>query len=99
MSFNDGSGAILLQSFTLADGQICVKAMLEWSGAVQPGVQAIYPKEDGFNWPGAACRIAEAWLDGPPAGSVLASPSAGASEESAAAPARAEDARALIAAS
>jgi hypothetical protein len=66
MSFNDGSGSILLQGFTLADGQICVKAMLEWAGAARSGVQSIYPKE-GFNWAGAACRVAEAWMDGPPA--------------------------------
>jgi len=65
LSFNDGSGAILLQSFTLADGQICVKAMLEWTGVAQPGMQAVYPT-DSFNWGGAACRIAEAWMDGPP---------------------------------
>ena len=63
--FNDGSGSILLQGFTLADGQICVKAMLEWTGASKPGVQSVYPKE-GFNWAGAAHRIAEAWMDGPP---------------------------------
>jgi hypothetical protein len=73
--FNDGSGAILLQSFTLADGQICVKAMLEWAGASKPGVQSIYPNED-FNWSGAAHRIAEAWMDGPPAESTAMSASA-----------------------
>lgn len=65
LTFNDGSGSILLQSFTLADGQICVKAMLEWAGAAKPGVQSVYPKEE-FNWLGAAHRIAEAWMDGPP---------------------------------
>lgn len=54
-----------MQSFTLADGQICVKAMLEWAGIAQPGIQAVYPT-DSFNWAGAACRIAEAWMDGPP---------------------------------
>ena len=64
MSFSDGSGSILLQGFTLADGQICVKAMLEWTGAARPGVQAVYPTEN-FNWSGAAFRIAEAWMDGP----------------------------------
>ena len=66
LTFNDGSGSILLQGFTLADGQTCVKAMLEWAGAMKPGVQSVYPQE-GFNWAGAACRIAEAWMDGPPA--------------------------------
>jgi hypothetical protein len=64
MTFSDGSGSILLQGFTLADGQICVKALLEWTGASQPGVQAIYPTEN-FNWAGAAFRVAEAWMDGP----------------------------------
>jgi hypothetical protein len=66
LTFNDDSGSILLQGFTLADGQTCVKAMLEWAGAQKPGVQSVYPTE-GFNWAGAACRIAEAWMDGPPA--------------------------------
>jgi hypothetical protein len=75
LSFNDGSGSILLQGFTLADGQICVKAILEWTGAGRPGVQSVYPKE-GFNWAGAACRIAEAWMDGPPAPESQASASA-----------------------
>lgn len=72
LSFNDGSGSILLQGFTLADGQICVKAMLEWAGSAKSGVQSVYPKE-GFNWAGAACRIAEAWMDGPPTDEASAS--------------------------
>ncbi|MGC4072497.1 MAG: hypothetical protein QM760_08270 [Nibricoccus sp.] len=75
LSFNDGSGSILLQGFTLADGQICVKAMLEWAGVVKPGVQSVYPSE-GFNWAGAAHRIAEAWMDGPPAGETTVAASA-----------------------
>jgi hypothetical protein len=66
LTFNDNSGSILLQGFILADGQTCIKAVLEWAGAPRPGTQAVYPKE-GFNWAGAACRIAEAWMDGPPA--------------------------------
>ena len=45
--------------------------MLEWTGAAKPGVQAVYPTE-GFNWAGAACRIAEAWMDGPPVTEVSA---------------------------
>jgi hypothetical protein len=75
LTFNDDSGSILLQGFTLADGQTCVKAVLEWAGAPKPGVQSVYPKE-GFNWAGAACRIAEAWMDGPPAGEAPVSTSA-----------------------
>lgn len=71
LTFNDGSGSILLQGFTLADGQTCVKALLEWTGVAQPGVQAVYPSE-GFNWSGAACRIAEAWMDGPPESAKIA---------------------------
>lgn len=72
MTFNDGSGSIFLQGFILADGEICIKALLEWVGAARPGQQAIYPKGDSFNWAGAACRIAEAWLDGPPAVEIAA---------------------------
>jgi hypothetical protein len=66
LTFNDSSGSILLQGFILADGQTCVKAVLEWAGAPKPGSQSVYPTET-FNWAGAACRIAEAWMDGPPA--------------------------------
>lgn len=59
-------GSIALQSYTLADGQICVKVGLNWAAASTPGSDAIYPREN-FDWLGAAHRIAQAWLAGPQA--------------------------------
>lgn len=61
MSFSDGSGSILLQNFTLADGQICVRAILSWAGVTETGTHSIYPR-DGFDWLGAAEQISTAWL-------------------------------------
>lgn len=65
MNFSDGSGSIVLQNFTLADGQICVRATLNWGEGVTPGSQAIYPREE-FDWPAAAEQIAGAWIAGKP---------------------------------
>lgn len=65
MNFADGSGSIVLNNFTLADGQICVRAMLNWGEGVQPGSQSIYPREN-FDWPAAAEQIATAWISGTP---------------------------------
>lgn len=66
MSFSDGSGSITLQSFTLADGQICVKAEFLWAQTQQTGTYSIYPSTDNFEWYGAAIRLAEAWMNGLP---------------------------------
>jgi hypothetical protein len=65
MSFTDGSGSIALQNFTLADGQICVRAILNWAESAESGTQSIYPRE-GFDWLGAADQIAGAWIAGKP---------------------------------
>jgi hypothetical protein len=72
LSFGDGSGNILLQSFVLADGQNCVKALLSWTGTELTRSEAIYP-HGNFNWAEAADRIAQAWMAGPPAASVVVS--------------------------
>jgi hypothetical protein len=76
MAFADGSGSILLQNFTLADGQICVRAVFSWEGRTETAMISIYPRED-FDWLGAADQIASAWLGGQgptaAAGSVSAS--------------------------
>lgn len=63
MAFADGSGSILLQNFTLADGQICVRAVFSWAGRTETGSRSIYPRES-FDWLGAAYQIAEAWEAG-----------------------------------
>lgn len=68
MNFTDDSGSILLQNFTLADGQICVRAVFSWAGNPETSSVSIYPRED-FDWFGAADQIASAWLAGQNTGS------------------------------
>ena len=65
MTFADGSGSITLQSFTLADGQTCVKAGYRWANG-KTGSGAVYPTGDNFDWQGASFRLAEGWMDGMP---------------------------------
>ncbi len=62
--FNDG-GAISLQNFILADGQMCVKAALLWAGCMDPVIHAIYPHGDAHDWRASAESIAMAWAAGP----------------------------------
>lgn len=73
MTFKDGSGSLTLQNFTLADGQLCVKAEFAWANAKVPGAEAVYPTGDNFDWQRAAEKIAEAWLEGPATGNVVES--------------------------
>lgn len=68
-------GHILLQSFTLADGSICLKANLAWQGSTEANVISVYSKPR-TNWRAEAGMVASAWLSGPPAGVT-----AGTSEE------------------
>jgi hypothetical protein len=63
MNFSDGSGSILLQNFTLADGQICVRAVFSWEGSATTSTQSVYPRES-FDWLAAADQLATAWLTG-----------------------------------
>ena len=49
MIFADGSGSILLQNFTLADGQICVRAEFSWKGTATTSTHSIYPQES-YDW-------------------------------------------------
>lgn len=69
MSFEDG-GSISLQSFTMADGQICVKAALMRAGQADALIHAIYPHRADHDWRESAESIALAWV----AGSVAALP-------------------------
>ncbi|MFO1450520.1 MAG: hypothetical protein U1F61_20340 [Opitutaceae bacterium] len=64
LAFADG-GAIALQSFTLADGQICVKAALSWAGTEGSVIHAIYPHSDSHDWSASAEGVALAWMSGP----------------------------------
>lgn len=59
-------GSIFLQSFTLADGSLCLKASLNWNGNEAVPVLAVYSTPT-LNWKTEASRIATAWLAGPPA--------------------------------
>jgi hypothetical protein len=61
--FKDGSGSIHLQNFTLADGEICVRAVFSWEGKKDTGTLSVYPRES-FDWLAAADQIASAWLTG-----------------------------------
>jgi len=73
MVFADGSGSILLQNFTLADGQICVRAAFSWTGTTATGTLSVYPRES-FDWPAAADQLASAWLTGQQAAAAAAIP-------------------------
>lgn len=59
-------GSIFLQSFTLADGSLCLKASLNWNGCEAVPVLAVYSTPT-LNWKNEAGRIATGWLAGPPA--------------------------------
>lgn len=65
MTFADGSGWILLQNFTLADGEICIRSEFGWPNTQETGNCSVFPKGDNFDWFGAAAKIAEAWMAGP----------------------------------
>lgn len=56
-------GTILLQSFRLADGTICLKAFLSWAGNPTQTVHAIYERTDS-DWAVEARRISSAWRHG-----------------------------------
>lgn len=64
LAFADG-GAVSLQSFTLADGQICVKAALTWPQSDATVIHAIYPHDHGHDWEASADAIATVWMAGP----------------------------------
>ena len=64
MTFADGSGSILLQNFTLADGQICVRAVYSWAGSSANSTLSVYPRES-FDWLNAAYQLAGVWIAGP----------------------------------
>jgi hypothetical protein len=59
-------GSILVQSFELADGSLCLKASLNWKDSEVSPVIAVYSTPT-LNWKLEASRIASAWLEGPPA--------------------------------
>jgi len=62
-------GSILLQSYTLADGKICLKAFLSWTGSQTASVHAIYERPDSA-WTTEARRVSSEWLAGRVKGSA-----------------------------
>ena len=62
MTFADGTGSIVLKSFVLTEGQLCVRVELRRAGASAPGATAIYP-QSARDWAAATVRIAETWFD------------------------------------
>jgi hypothetical protein len=59
-------GTILVQTFELADGSLCLKANLSWQGCEEVSTFTVYSKP-GLNWRAAYAQIASTWLAGPPA--------------------------------
>ena len=64
------SGTVFLQSFTLADGSLCLKASLNWKGSDSLAVVSVY-STPALNWKNEASRIASTWLQGPPSGATI----------------------------
>jgi len=56
-------GAVLLQTFSLADGSLCLKVFLSWTGTRSEMIHAIYAKP-GIDWKNEAQQVASLWLDG-----------------------------------
>jgi hypothetical protein len=65
--------SVLLQSFELADGCLCLKATLNWGEASGTVVRSVYAKP-GLDWDAEAEQLAEAWSVGP---TVSATPATG----------------------
>ena len=57
------AGAVQLQSHRLADGSVCLKAFLSWTGREAESVHAIYDRPQ-LDWRAEASRLAAAWLSG-----------------------------------
>jgi hypothetical protein len=65
------AGSIFLQAFSLADGSPCLKASLNWKGSEAVQVIPVY-STPALSWSLEASRIAQCWLQGPPAVSAPA---------------------------
>lgn len=57
-------GGILLQSFRLADGMVCLRATLTWQDSGSELSHPIYAKPL-LNWDSEASRLASTWMSGP----------------------------------
>jgi hypothetical protein len=77
-------GAVLIQSFRLADGSQCIKATLSWTGSDVDDVHSVYDLPS-LNWKSEARRLAALWQAGPPPAARVESLPESASESSLAA--------------
>lgn len=59
-------GTVMIQSYALADGTSCLKAMLGWAGRKDTRGLPIYAKPD-VDWRREARQVAAEWMAGPPA--------------------------------
>jgi hypothetical protein len=59
-------GTVMLQSYALADGTPCIKAVLGWIGREESQDRAIYARPD-VDWRREARQIAAEWMAVPPA--------------------------------
>jgi hypothetical protein len=62
----EARGAVLLQSYLLADGSPCLKIALSWTGTDRQAFRSIYSRPD-TNWKSEARKAAAEWMAGPPA--------------------------------
>ena len=65
-------GSILLQSFLLGDGSLCLRAVLSWDRSSATNTIAVHAKP-GLDWVAEAKKIASAWQSGPPATATIES--------------------------
>ncbi|MBX7121609.1 MAG: hypothetical protein K1X42_05715 [Opitutaceae bacterium] len=58
----EAGGSISLQTYSLADGQTCVKASLMLPGRTDAVIHSIYPRGPTHDWRASAEGIALAWV-------------------------------------
>jgi hypothetical protein len=63
--FADKSGEIAIQTFSLADGQMCIKLQIRWTGTPATVTHALYP-QGNFQWDERIGSVADSWCEGPP---------------------------------
>lgn len=61
----ESRGSITLQSYALADGTSCLRAVASWTGSDNSRSFAIYSKP-GSDWKREARKIGAEWMAGPP---------------------------------
>ncbi len=61
---SESRGIVALQSYSLADGSNCLKAVLSWTGQTENLTCTIYSKP-GVDWKREARKAAAEWMAGP----------------------------------